>query len=197
MRHSILHPLISLKKLMSDSGELRRQLGRSLLAYSLILILLLTGCTQSQTATVPDPTPSLKPVTLDNSKIVIGQTVYVPAYSAIYMWEQRRTMDLTTTLSIRNTDLQLPIIVAAVTYYDGNGKPVRQYLEQPVELNPLASTNFVVNQEDRTGGTGASFVVEWVATQKVSMPVIEAIMINTSGNQGLSFVSEGRVIKSR
>jgi hypothetical protein len=70
-------------------------------------------------------------------------------------------------------------------------------LEQPVELGPLASASFVVNQEDTSGGSGAAFVVEWVARQQISAPVIEGVMINTAGNQGLSFISPGRVIKSR
>jgi hypothetical protein len=113
------------------------------------------------------------------------------------MWEQTRTTDLTATLSVRNTDLTHPIIISSANYYDTNGKLVRKYLEQPVELGALAATDFVINQEDTKGGSGASFIVEWVAQQPVSTPVIEAIMINTSGNQGLSFVSPGRVIKSR
>lgn len=171
---------------------------RSLWSGLLVLVLLLCGCTESQTVTPPNLASTLKTVTLDSTtRITAGQTVYVPAYSAIYMWEQKRTMDLTTTLSVRNTDLKAPIIIAAVSYYNQNGKLVRQYLEQPVELNPLATTSFVVDQEDRTGGIEASFIVEWVAQQTVTPPVIQAIMINTSGNQGLSFVNEGRVIKSR
>lgn len=106
-------------------------------------------------------------------------------------------MNLTATLSVRNTDLTHPMIVASVKYYDNNGKLVRKYLERPVELGPLASTNFVVDQEDTSGGSGAAFVVEWVTQKEVSVPVIESVMINTSGNQGLSIVSPGRVIKSR
>jgi len=169
---------------------------RSLFAYFIILVLFLTGCTESQT--LQESATPLKTVTLDNTvKIVTGQTIYVPVYSEIPMWEQRRTMELTATLSIRNTDNTHPMIIAAVNYYDVNGKLIRQYLEEPSELPPLASTNFVIAQEDRSGGISASFIVEWVAQQKISAPVIEAIMINTSGNQGLSFVTTGRVIKSQ
>jgi hypothetical protein len=161
-----------------------------------IAVIVLTGCTSSEPP--PPPVAQLKTVTLDNTiKIIAGQTVYVPIYSHIYMWEQTRTTDLTATLSVRNTDLTHPIIISVVNYYDTNGKLVRKYLEQPVELGPLAATDFVINQEDTRGGSGASFIVEWVAQQRVSTPVIEAIMINTSGNQGLSFVSPGRVIKSQ
>lgn len=169
---------------------------RYLCSYLVPLFVLLTACTPSKTP--PEAAPPLKAVTLDNSvKIIAGQTVYVPIYSHIYTWEQSRTIDLTATLSVRNTDLTHPIIVASVNYYDTSGKPVRKYLEQPVELEPLASTSFVVNQEDTRGGSGAAFVVEWVTQKEVSVPVIESVMINTSTNQGISFVSPGRVIKSR
>lgn len=162
----------------------------------LIVAISLTACAPSQPAQAP--ATQLKPVTLDNTvKIITGQTVYVPIYSHIYTVEQNRTMNLTATLSVRNTDLTHPLIVSSVNYYDTNGKLVRKYLEQPVELRPMAATNFVVNQEDVSGGAGAAFIVEWVAQQQVSAPVIEAVMINTGGNQGLSFVSPGRVIKTR
>lgn len=169
---------------------------RSLCNCLLLLCLGLTACA-STTAPV-ERTTQLPVVTLDSTvKIVAGQTVYVPIYSHIYTWEQSRTMNLTATLSIRNTDPAHPVIVAAVNYYDSDGKLVRNYLNQPGELGPLASEDFVVDQEDTSGGSGASFLVEWVAQQVVSAPVIEAIMINATGNQGISFISSGRVIKNR
>ncbi len=172
-------------------------MNRFLYHCLLTAVLLLTGCTSS-----PSPPPpqvaQLKPVTLDNTiKIMAGQTVYVPIYSQIYMWDQNRTMDLTATLSVRNTDLTQPLIINSVNYYDTNGKLIRKYLERSGELAPLAATSFVIHQEDTSGGPGAAFVVEWVAQQPVTTPVIEAIMINTSGNQGVSFISAGRVIKNR
>ncbi len=177
---------------------LRRQfqsMKHLLLGYCLVgLLLLTTSC--SQTA-APPPVVPLKQISLDAStKLVAGQTVYVPIYSHIYMWDQNRRMDLTATLSIRNTDQSNPIIVVAVDYYDMNGKLVRRYLKQPVELNALAATDFVVNQEDTAGGSGASFIVQWAAQRQVSVPVIESIMINAGGNQGVSFISPGRVLKT-
>jgi hypothetical protein len=169
---------------------------RLLFCYFSILVLLLTGCKPAPQPT-ETPTP-LKVVKLDNTvKIVAGQTVYVPIYSHIYTWDQNRQMDLTATLSVRNTDLNRSMIVASVNYYSTDGKLIRKYLEQPVELGPLASASFLVNQEDRSGGAGAAFIVEWVSQSNLSPPVIESVMINTGGNQGISFVSPGRVIKSR
>ncbi len=169
---------------------------RLLFCYFNVLVVLLTACAPSQEP--PETTAPLKVVKLDNTvKIVAGQTVYVPIYSHIYTWDQNRRMDLTATLSVRNTDLSRSMIVASVNYYGTDGKLIRKYLEQPVQLDPLASTSFLVNQEDRSGGAGAAFIVEWVSQSNVSTPVIESVMINTGGNQGISFVSSGRVIKSR
>lgn len=169
---------------------------RYLCSYIVPLLVLLTACTAPEKPI--EPVTQLKAVTLDNRvKIIGGQTVYVPIYSHIYIWERGRTMELTSTLSVRNTDLTHPIIIASVNYYDSNGKLVRKYLKQPVELPRLASTNFIVDQEDTSGGAGASFIVEWVTQKPVSDPVIEAVMINASGNQGVSLVSPGRVIKTR
>lgn len=169
---------------------------RYLCSFLILLVVLLTACTASQTPT--EPATSLKAVTLDSTvKVVAGQTVYVPVYSHIYRWDRRQTMNLTATLSVRNTDLTYPIVITAIHYYDSNGKLVRQYLAQPGELGALASAAFVIDQEDTSGGTGAAFIVTWIAQKNVSSPVIEAVMINTTGNQGVSFVSPGRVIKSQ
>lgn len=169
---------------------------RYLYNYIVPLLVLLTACTAPEKPI--EPTTQLKAVTLGNTiKIIGGQTVYVPIYSHIYVWERGRTMDLTSTLSVRNTDLTHPIIITSANYYDSNGKLVRKFLKQPVELPRLASTNFIVDQEDTSGGSGASFVVEWVTQKQTSVPVIEAVMINAGGNQGISLISPGRVIKTR
>lgn len=155
----------------------------------------IVSCALSQPA--PEPTRQLKPVTLDVSKVVTGQTVYVPIYSHIYTVNQSRSIDLTATLSIRNTDLNHPIVITFVKYYGTNGDLIRTDLESPVELPPLASTDFVVDQSDTGGGVGANFIVEWVAAAEVSDPVIEAVMVDIVNNQGISFISPGRVIQRR
>jgi hypothetical protein len=44
---------------------------------------------------------------------------------------------------------------------------------------------------------GANFIVEWVASTEVSEPIVEAIMIGTDFQQGISFTSPGKVIKNQ
>lgn len=106
-------------------------------------------------------------------------------------------MNLSAMLSIRNTDLTNSIIITSVRYYDTNGQLIRQEIERPVALKPLASRSFFVPEEDQSGGSGANFIVEWVAETTVFEPVIEAVMISTSSAQGISFVSSGKVLQQQ
>jgi PBP1b-binding outer membrane lipoprotein LpoB len=168
---------------------------------SAIYIIFLVSCTS------PDPpksqsdpnqvTQSQKVVTLDEKlKIAMGQTIYVPVYSHIYHEDQHKILNLAATLSIRNTDQTNRIIITSVRYYDSDGKLVRQYLTQPIQLGAMASTDFVVARTDSSGGVGANFIVKWVAEKEISEPVVEAVMIGTESSQGISFISSGKVIKS-
>ena len=129
------------------------------------------------------------------SEAAAGQTIYVPVYSHIYYRDDRRVINLATTLSIRNTDASDPIFITAVRYYDTEGALVRRYVEEPLQLGPMASTDFVVEKEDTSGGSGANFIVEWQAEEAVTEPVVEAVMVSTSMGQGISIVTEGRVLE--
>lgn len=174
----------------------------SYICLSLFLIFLFSCTSQeihSQRRAIPkEVTQShLKVVTLDDKiEIAMGQTIYVPVYSHIYYENQQNLFYLSATLSIRNTDMTHPIIITSVRYYDTKGKLIKQYLEQPVELSPLASMDFVVERTDTSGGSGANFIVEWIAETTVSEPVVEAVMISAVSNQGISFISNGKVIKN-
>jgi hypothetical protein len=139
------------------------------------------------TPLAPEALPALK----------AGQIIYVPVYSEIYDASQARTLQLAVTLSLRNTDLSHTIIIETIDYYDSGGRKIRSYLTQPLALAPLASLEVVVDREDRTGGAGANFIVEWRADRTVSSPIAEAVMIGTASQQGLSWVSPGRVVRER
>ena len=79
-------------------------------------------------------------------------------------------------------------------YYDTNGDLIRNYVTDPIEVSPLATTGFFVEAEDTSGGWGANFIVEWVAEQPTSEPIVEAVMASRSGSRGISMISIGRVI---
>nr|WP_293151635.1 DUF3124 domain-containing protein [Okeania sp. SIO2C9] len=86
--------------------------------------------------------------------------------------------------------------MTAVKYYDTDGKLVKQYLQNPLKLSPLVSRDFYLEQKDTTGGYGANFLVEWVAEKQVNEPIVEAIMLGTSGSQAVAFSSSGKVIEN-
>ena len=124
-----------------------------------------------------------------------GQTVYVPIYSHIYSGDRERPVLLAATVSIRNTDQRHQITITAVDYYDSNGKLIKNFLDQPLPLPGMASTRYVIAESDRSGGSGANFIVKWTAQGKVVPPIIEAVMISTKMQQGISFISRGHVIQ--
>lgn len=129
------------------------------------------------------------------TKTSVGQTVYIPIYSHIHHNKQRQNFNLTATLSIRNTDPFRSITLKNVLYYDSKGKLISNYLPEPIELKPLASAAYVVEEKDVRGGVGANFIVRWHSNNSVAPPVMESVMISTSGQQGISYITPGRVLE--
>jgi hypothetical protein len=162
----------------------------------LVLIVCLVGVAGPSCAERPSPLPTTK-CTAGEAAHTLGQKIYVPAYSHIYYQNQKRRYPLAVTLSIRNTDEQHPLKVTSTRYVGAEGQVLKEYIETPIRLGPLASTEFFVDEQDKSGGLGANFLVEWVAEQPVYGPVVEAVMIGTAGTQAISFVSTGRVLCHR
>lgn len=127
--------------------------------------------------------------------VAVRRVVYVPVYSHIYHGEGRTPLELAATLSIRNTHESKSIRLTSVRYYDSDGSLVRTFLNAPGRLGPMKTTEFVIDEKDETGGSGANFIVEWESPTPISAPVIEAVMIGTASSQGISFVTEGRVVE--
>jgi hypothetical protein len=130
----------------------------------------------------------------EDMQLSVGQTVYVPIYSHIYSGIKARPFDLAAILSIRNTNLRSLIRLISVKYYDSEGKLVKDYLAAPMNLAALASTRYIIAEDDKAGGSGAKFIVTWQSEQPVNPPIIEGVMIGTHSGQGISFVSRGQVI---
>jgi hypothetical protein len=198
--YSLIYWAIALAALYLTLGQklFKAKVFRSVGAIA-IMLSILTSCTpsESQQAKVVSSQVQPQEVTLDaNFPTVMGQTIYVPVYSHIYHGDRQDIFNLAATLSIRNTDSSDAIVITSVRYYDSNGKLVKQYLERAIQLTALASTDFVVNRTDMSGGSGANFIVEWVAQTKVSQPIVEAVMIGTELQQGISWSSPGKVVKS-
>lgn len=172
---------------------------------SLSLAIISWGCVEEPDPTYEDITPpaidttgvlpdSLNAEAYARETSSSGQLIYVPVYSHIYQQDGNKTFNLTATLSIRNTDPFRSLSVNKVAYYDSQGALIQHYLEQPIRLAPQSSTSYVVEERDLRGGVGANFLVSWHSKAPVNLPVVEAVMISTSQQQGVSFLSEGRIL---
>ena len=159
---------------------------RARLLGAVLLAALCTGCRNDADPSPPGRDTLTVPTgTLSAS----GRLVYVPVYSHIYYRNAQRQMNLTATLSIRNVDMERPVEIHRVDYYDSEGLLVRKYVDEPVTIGPLSSRAYVVEEDDTHGGVGANFIVEWDG--ETSRPVIQAVMITTASTQGISFVTDG------
>jgi hypothetical protein len=179
--------------------------------YSLIAVGLLGSCTvQTEKPPASDKPPQVEeltqlPPTFPSEELSpssqppetatgIEQTIYVPAYSHVYYRSGQEYL-LAITLSIRNTSFTDSVLVKSVRYYDTKGRLVKKYSKNSLQIPPMATAEFFVQDEDTSGGSGANFIVEWKTKKGVDEPIVEAIMIGTSSGQGISLISPGRVIK--
>jgi hypothetical protein len=123
--------------------------------------------------------------------------IYVPAHSSVYWGFDRVESELAIALYIRNVNQKQGIVVHSARYFDSKGKLVRNYVEQPGALGPMATADYVIQRMDTSGGTGASFLVEWSGPADGEAPMVEAVMMGQHGNLGISFSSVGRALGNR
>ena len=124
------------------------------------------------------------------------QTVYVPIYSHIYQQGNTKIpVNLSANLVIRNTDAVKKITIISVKYFDSKGAVLKNHLPNLKQLNPMASTFFLIKTEETLGGWGANFIVEWEAASYVTEPIVEAVFTGARGTHAYSFISRGKAIK--
>jgi hypothetical protein len=163
------------------------------LTYLLFLLPFFTSCFKSNPNLNEEGEDIIeaKEMYSDVKDLPFRDTVYVPIYSDIYSETKDYRMNLTATLSVRNTSLFDPIYIQAIDYYDTDGALVHHYLEKTILLRAMQSIEYVIEEDDVKGGTGANFIVNWGALKNDVKPIFQGVMISTSGQQGLSFVTEG------
>jgi hypothetical protein len=123
------------------------------------------------------------------------RTVYVPVYSHVFSGNKAHPFYLAATLAIRNIDPKHSVTIRSADYFDSDGTLVRRHLPEPVTLPPMGSHFLFIREHDKTGGPGASFLIRWSGNAAINHPLIEAILIGSSGGQGISFICPGREIR--
>ncbi|MBI1185068.1 DUF3124 domain-containing protein [bacterium] len=162
----------------------------------LILLLLFQSCKEKKVEV-----SSINPVNwekrtidfdLDNS--MSHGTTYLSVYSQIYSQTEHRTHDLAATVSIRNVNRADTIYINKAEYFNTEGNSIRTYFDKPIFIAPMETVEIIIDERDQEGGTGANFLFEWTIKASSNDPFFEAIMISTSGQQGLSFTTKGQKI---
>ena len=134
-------------------------------------------------------------VDVDTAMMNYFETDYLPVYSDIYYESGTKRFPITATISIRNTSLTDSAWVLSARYYDSYGKQLRAFIDSTLLLSPLESVELVVEEDEKEGGAGANFIIDWAATKYTDQLLIQSVMISTYGQQGVSFLSEAKVIK--
>lgn len=125
-----------------------------------------------------------------------GQTVYVPIYSEILYGNANGNgkpdrWPLSAMLSIRNTDPKNALELRSVRYYATDGTLLREY-PAGTKVGPFATIEFFVEHRDKSGGSGANFLVEWNAEKPINAPIVEAVHAYMFSTRGLAFTSPGQ-----
>ena len=118
-------------------------------------------------------------------------STYLSVYSEIYSNTEKRTHALTVTVSIRNISSDKSIYLSKADYFNTHGELLTSYLKNPIEVLPLETIEIVIDKSQTHGGTGGNFIFDWSKDSTTASPIFESVMISTSGQQGISFTSQG------
>jgi hypothetical protein len=125
-----------------------------------------------------------------------GELVYVPIYSSMMYDNGKRSLEVAATLSIHNINPDRPIRILRADYHATDGKLIKRYLDKPLVLGALQTSNVFIEKSNTAGGIGANFVVEWDGDAQAVSPLIEGLMVNASSNLGIAFTTTGKVIRA-
>ncbi len=153
---------------------------------SLILAMLLAAAT---TANAVEP------------ELSKGQTLYLPIYSHIWHGDRNAKgyplkSQVSVLVSIRNTDMKNPIRILSARYFDTAGKPMKEYVAAAKTIPPMGTFELYVERKESEGGSGANFIIAWEASAPANLPVVEAVHADIQGHRTLSFITDGRPIRS-
>lgn len=160
--------------------------------FTFAFVLILASCTpREEISSIDLVNWEKRMIEIPNPDSLASGTTYLSVYSQIYSQTEHRTHDLTATISLRNVNRQDTVYIEEAVYYDTHGTPIRDYFARSIFVAPMETVEIVIDEIDREGGTGANFLFDWRTSSESSPPLFEAVMISTSGQQGLSFTTQG------
>lgn len=154
--------------------------------------ILLSGCQENKFKLQYDHKNVLYIEKSSMAEMEINESVYVPAYSDLYYESQEKKTFFTVILSLRNISFTDTLYFTNIDYYSSHGKLLRKYIEHVLVLRPMESMEYIVEEAEKEGGTGANFVVSYSANSTLkNHPFIETIMMGNLDNYRFAFTSPG------
>jgi hypothetical protein len=130
-------------------------------------------------------------------KMLRGQLLYLPVYSNVPYQIDTIKFDMSAFVAIHNTDLNNPIFLTKVLYFNQEGKLVSDFLKEgKMQIDALAAKDFYVPYEDQSG-TGANFLIEWTSDSLVCEPLIESVTTCLKPNNSVAVLSQGKIIREK
>lgn len=161
----------------------------------LFLTLLIQSCKETDEISSINPVNwEKRTIEFERSDSLVQGTTYLSVYSQIYSQSEHRTHDLTATVSMRNMNKTDTIYITKAEYFNTKGNSIRTYFDKTIFIAPMETVEIIIDERDQEGGTGANFLFYWSIKPNSNNPFFEAIMISTSGQQGLSFTTQGQKI---
>jgi hypothetical protein len=170
-------------------------MGKRTTFLGIFVLLLFTNCSEDKELSSIDPVNwNKRTIQLNQADSLIHGQTYLSVYSQIYSRTEHSRHDLTATVSMRNMNTSDTVYISKAQYFDTKGKLIRTYFEKNIFIAPMETVEIVIDEDDRTGGTGANFLFDWQIKEGVIEPYFEGVMISTTGQQGLSFTTQGKRI---
>jgi len=158
----------------------------------ILITLLFSSCTVEKENRILKSTDlESRKTEISNFDDLIHGKSYLSVYSHIYHSYANQIFDLTITISIRNVSITDTIYILKADYFNTDGDNIRQYIQKPIYIKPMETVEIIIAEKDKEGGSGANFVFDWAVKNDINLPLFEAVMISTYGDQGLSFLTRG------
>ena len=127
-----------------------------------------------------------------------GETLYLSIYSHVLHGDPAPTRTyVSVSVSIRNTDPALPIRVRSAEYYDTSGKRIKEFLPTALVIPPMGTHELFIPPTDKSGGSGANFVIVWDSQSPANPPIVEGVHALLSGGRSVVFTTQGHPIAPR
>jgi hypothetical protein len=120
-----------------------------------------------------------------------GQVIMLPVHDNVLIGPKKRALTLSGSFLAINPNPDKPLQLTSIVLYDQQGDLLQTLLAAPQELAPLANLRYEVPKLKVRG----ALLIEWRAKAPVSPLYLEALYVGAAGQQGISFTTQGQVIK--